>query len=67
MTQRNDEVFQLGAVELAMRPLCTFLQLKIVSTGHCDSSQASHVTQSCLVPSCRLSSSASVQWRECLQ
>lgn len=31
MTQRNDEAFQLGAVELAMRPLCTFLQLRIVS------------------------------------
>lgn len=35
--------------------------------GHCDSSQASHVTQSCLVPGCRLNSSASVQWRACLQ
>ena len=31
MTQRNDEALQLGAVELAMRPLCTFLLLRIVS------------------------------------
>lgn len=31
MTQRNDEALQLGSVELAMRPLYTFLPLRIVS------------------------------------
>lgn len=31
MTTRNSEALQLGAVELAMRPLYTFLQLRIVS------------------------------------
>lgn len=29
--QKNDKALQLGAVALAMRPLCTFLQLRIVS------------------------------------
>lgn len=30
-TQKKDEDLQLGAVELAMRPLCTFLHLRIVT------------------------------------
>lgn len=29
MAQRNDKVLQLGTVEIAMRPLCTFLLLRI--------------------------------------
>lgn len=35
--------------------------------GHCDSSQASHVTQGSLVPSCQLNSSPRIHCRECLQ
>lgn len=62
----NGAALQLVVAELAMSPLCTFLLLRIASQDT-DSCQASHVTQSCLVPSCRLNSSASVLWGECLQ
>lgn len=66
-TQRHNRAFQLGSRAARHEATVYIPAAKNSVLDHCDFSQASHVTRGCLVPGCRLNSSARVQRRECLQ